>query len=195
MIIQHRVNQSFLLQSIPREYGIEVDLRSSGNEIICSHDPFNEAENFNDWIKQFAHRFLILNIKSEGIEEKILNTLGREKISNFFLLDVSFPFMCKLKDLGVNKFAYRVSDLEPLNLDILNYLGSAWIWLDAFKLFPANYVSKLNALKKENIKICLVSPELHASRDLEISDNIMKQIKSSNLEFDAVCTKEPLQWK
>jgi len=195
MIIQHRINSIELLQNVPKNYGVEVDLRSSEGDIICSHDPFVETESFYEWIKSYDHRYLIANIKSEGIEKQVLNILLKNKIENFFFLDVSFPFMFKLREEGFRNFAYRVSDLEKCNLDTLNMLDCSWIWLDAFKNFPSNEVANINKAKLKGTKICLVSPELHIKRRQDISSKILNEINASNVEYDAVCTKDPSKWQ
>jgi len=193
MIIKHRVNSIEELRNIVPDLGVEVDLRSSGNDIICSHDPFVEADSFYEWIEKYDHKFLIANIKSEGIEEEVFSILNKKKICNFFFLDVSFPFMCKLRSMGITDFAYRVSDLEEFNVDAFEWLECSWIWLDAFLQFPDKEIKKINNIISSK-KICLVSPELHMIRDKEISKNILKKINSSKLKFHAVCTKDPSQW-
>ena len=77
IIIRHRVNTVHKLIKTNKEYGIEVDLRSYKNEIIIHHDPFSKGVLFKDWIKKFNHKYLILNVKEEGLEIKILNILKK----------------------------------------------------------------------------------------------------------------------
>ena len=119
IIICHRVNALHKLIKTNEEYGIEVDLRSLGNRIIIHHDPFSKGIFFNDWIKKFKHKYLILNVKEEGLEMKILNILKKNKISNFFFLDQSFPFLIKLSKKLKKKSAVRVSEFESFKT-ILN---------------------------------------------------------------------------
>lgn len=195
MIIQHRVNSIRELEAVPFKYGVEVDLRSSGSEIICAHDPFLEAEKFSDWIRAFNHRGLIANIKSEGIEKEVLKIISDNKIKNFFLLDVTFPMIYQLHEFPVNNFAYRVSDLESFNLHGFSKVKCSWIWLDAFERFPLNQYQNIIQANLPNIKICLVSPELHTNRNKNTSERIFKEIKSLGYNFDAICTKDPLLWQ
>ena len=75
LFISHRINTKNELKNIPLKYGVEIDLRDRNDKIILQHDPFIDGEDFSDFIKNYQHQFLILNIKSEGIEFKILNIL------------------------------------------------------------------------------------------------------------------------
>ena len=46
MIIRHRVNSWNKLKSIPESEGVEIDLRSSRNDIYLHHDPFKKRGTF-----------------------------------------------------------------------------------------------------------------------------------------------------
>ena len=64
-IIKDRINTKNGLLETNRSFGIEMDVRSRGNQIVVTHDPFNaEAELFEDWISP-ARRYNIL----KGFEE------------------------------------------------------------------------------------------------------------------------------
>ena len=69
--ICHRINSIKQLKQIPYNYGVEVDIRDYKNKLILNHDPFKNGESFLDYLKHFNHKFLIINVKSEGIENKI----------------------------------------------------------------------------------------------------------------------------
>ena len=72
----HRINTINQLKNISVSYGIELDLRDNlDGEIYISHDPFKNGELFENFLKHFNHSFIILNIKSERIEYKILALL------------------------------------------------------------------------------------------------------------------------
>jgi hypothetical protein len=88
MFIAHRINSSTLANKLPLEYGIEIDLRDSNGSIIVTHEPFTEGEEFEYFLKNISiKRFLILNIKSEGIEIKVLELLEKYNFENFFFLE------------------------------------------------------------------------------------------------------------
>ncbi|HYE89917.1 MAG TPA: hypothetical protein VEA38_02810, partial [Terriglobales bacterium] len=69
IVIRHRVNTARELLATPPELGVEIDLREAGADIVVQHDPFAGGERFVDWLAHYRHRFLILNVKSEGVEE------------------------------------------------------------------------------------------------------------------------------
>ena len=80
MIIRHRVNSWNKLKSIPESEGVEIDLRSSRNDIYLHHDPFKKGVLFEKWIKFFKHKFIVLNVKEEGLEKRLI-----ERWENFNL--------------------------------------------------------------------------------------------------------------
>ena len=83
----HRINTVKELENTKKIYGIEIDLRDDLNgNIYISHDPFVIGELFSDFLKYYKHKFIILNIKSEKIEYKVLNLLKLYGITNYFLL-------------------------------------------------------------------------------------------------------------
>ena len=43
-----------------------------------------EGELFKKWIKNFNHRLIVLNVKEEGLEKKILKILKKIKYIIFF---------------------------------------------------------------------------------------------------------------
>ena len=71
--IANRINTLAELKELPKEYGVELDLRDNLNgEIYIQHNPFEEGENFETYLQNYNHGTMILNIKSERIEIKIL---------------------------------------------------------------------------------------------------------------------------
>ena len=68
-----------------------------------------------------------------------------------------------------------------------------WIWIDNFneiKLEKKFY----QKLKKNNVKICLVSPELVNVKRVKQIKKIISFLKKKNFKIDAVCTKKPKLW-
>ena len=71
--IAHRINLVSELEKLPTKYGVEIDLRDAiDGTVYISHDPFTPGVNFETYLKQYKHGTMILNIKSERIEFKIL---------------------------------------------------------------------------------------------------------------------------
>ena len=112
--IAHRINTIEELLSLPNHYGVEIDLRDRGDRIILQHDPFKEGESFEEYLSHYKHKTLILNIKSERIEFKILELLKKYNIQNYFFLDSSFPMIYTLSEQGETNIAARFSEFESL---------------------------------------------------------------------------------
>ena len=188
--INHRINNILELKKLKTAHGVELDLRFHNSDIILNHDPFVKGEKFEDFLKEFKLNFIILNIKSEGIEEEVLRLVKKYNVPDYFFLDTSIPFMVKYIEKGWTKFAVRFSEFEPLEL-ALNFRGKIeWVWVDCFTRFPLNKESYLQL--KKHFKICLVSPELQGHPKIMIEE-FKKQIEGFGI--DAVCTKYPDLWK
>ena len=65
--IIHRINDSASLSKVPKEFGVEVDIRNEGERLILNHEPYGKGELFSDYCKNFEHAFMIANVKTEGI--------------------------------------------------------------------------------------------------------------------------------
>ena len=151
-----------------------------------SHDPFKKGLSFDKFLAFYKHKFIIINVKSEGIEERIFKILKKKKIKNYFFLDSSFPFLVKFSKILTKNFAVRVSDLESYETSFNLRKKVKWIWLDCFREFQIS--SKLlKKMKKLNYKICIVSPSLHGRRILKKDLNFFKRNKAY---IDMVCDKK-----
>ena len=111
IVIQHRVN-SAIEAKIKKNKFFEIDLRDYNNQIILHHDPFSKGENFEHFLKKIKIKFLILNIKSEGIEEEVLRLVKKYNVADYFFLDTSIPFMVKYINKGWTKFAVRFRNMN-----------------------------------------------------------------------------------
>ena len=186
--IAHRINKKEELQKLSKEYGVEIDLRDNvDGTIYINHDPFILGENFEDYLKEYNHGTMILNIKSERIELKILELLKKYNIKNYFFLDSSFPMIKLLSDKGEKNIALRYSEYE--GLDTLEKMQGKvnWVWVDCFTMLPINN-EIYRKIKDMGYKFCLVSPELQGQPErLKL---YAKQIEGEKIKFDAICTKE-----
>lgn len=184
--ISHRVNTVEELKRLPYEYGVEIDLRDEGSDLILSHDPFSSGDRFEEYLKEYHHGTMILNIKSERIEHKIKTLLDQYQIENYFFLDSSFPMISLLSSQGEKRIALRYSEFE--GLDTIRAMAGKvdWVWVDCFTLLPINHEIFLE-LKALGYKICLVSPELQGRpEDIEV---YKRQSYDEKIEWDAICTK------
>ena len=53
--ILHRVNTINYLKTVPKEVGVEVDIRSFNNKIIVSHEPLLNGVPFEECISFYKH--------------------------------------------------------------------------------------------------------------------------------------------
>lgn len=189
-MVRHRINTLKDLETIPAHQGIEIDLRSQGNDIILQHDPFKNGEQFEDLLAQYRHSLLILNTKEDGLEDRTLSLLEKHKISAYFFLDLSLPATVKLARRKIRNFAVRFSEYEPLEACLAFQDMAEWVWIDCFNQLPLD--SKNYAILKKHFKLCLVSPELQNRPQEEI---ISFKQSTAKFELDAVCTKYPELWK
>jgi hypothetical protein len=184
--IAHRVNTVQELSALPCEYGVELDLRDYEDTIRISHDPFVKGELFSDYLDVYRHGTMILNIKSERIEHRVLELIEKKGIKNYFFLDSSFPMIYQLMSKGEKNCAIRFSEYEGLDT-ILSVRGKVnWVWVDCFTKLPITQES-YEILKKSGFRICLVSPELQG-RESDI-EKYREYLKDNNILFDAICTK------
>jgi len=193
-LISHRRNTLAELIATPEQYGIEVDIRSYGDKLVIHHDPFVEGEHFESWIAQYRHGTLILNVKEEGLEARLIDLMKAHGIDDYFFLDQSFPFLVKWSRLGEHRCAVRVSEFESVDT-ALSLAGKVdWVWVDCFTRFPLDGGDAAR-LKDAGFRLCLVSPELQG-RDaaLEIPQMI-RLLAEQGIVADAVCTKRPDLWE
>jgi hypothetical protein len=184
--IAHRVNTIEELQQTPKEYGVEVDLRDYEKRLILQHDPFKDGEDFEEFLKHFNHGTMVLNIKSEGIEHKVIEYIHRYNIKKYFFLDSSFPMIYLLSKNNEKNIALRFSEYEEVDT-ILKMAGKVkWVWVDCFSRLPIT-PEKYALLKKNGFQLCLVSPELQ--RQDEKLELYKQDLHEKGIIFDAICTK------
>ena len=191
-IFHHRINTSAQLVEIPSIDGVEIDIRSSGQDIILEHDPFKEGQLFTEWLKHWQGQSLILNVKEEGIEERTLEVLNAYTNLEYFFLDQSFPFLARTINSGNKNTAVRVSDLESIDTALL--MNCDWVWIDCF-LGDWNFLpGVIRRLQNNGRKICLVSPELVRDNTLNELQRLQDVLKDNNLFVQGVCTKLKALW-
>lgn len=184
--IAHRINTVDELKKIPKEYGVELDLRDFGDRLILQHDPFIDGEDFEEYLKHYKHGTMILNIKSERIEHRVLELIKKYNIKKYFFLDSSFPMIYLLSNQGEKNIALRFSEYERLDT-ILQMKGRVkWVWVDCFTKLPITRDIYMT-LKENGYNMCLVSPELQGQqKNLE---RYKKYMDINEINFDAICTK------
>ena len=112
-IIIHRVNTIKGLKQVQPQFGTEIDIRAWGSELILNHEPFLSGEKLEDYIDEYQHGTLILNIKEAGIEDEVLRLVRlRPQIKSYFLLDIEFPYLYRASRQGERSIAIRFSEDE-----------------------------------------------------------------------------------
>jgi hypothetical protein len=192
--IAHRINTITELQNIPKDCGVEIDIRPwSLKDLILAHDPFTPGEKLDDFLNVYDHGTLILNIKSERIEHQVIDLLKKHNITNYFFLDSSLPMINLLAHQGSeSNMAIRFSEIEPIESLIPHQGKVKWVWVDCFTKFilTKELEEKIHGM---GFKICLVSPELRG-REKDIEQHL-KVIKDQKIAIDAVCSKIHLKHK
>ena len=184
--IAHRINTVEELKQIPFEYCVELDLRDYGDRLILQHDPFKDGEDFEEYLKYYKHGTMILNIKSERIEHKVLELIKKYDVKKYFFLDSSFPMIYLLSNNNEKNIALRFSEFEGIDT-ILNMKNKVeWIWVDCFSKLPITNENYM-LLKANGFKFCLVSPELQGQS--EKLEEYKEYLNCNNIVFDAICTK------
>lgn len=192
-IVAHRRNTRAELAATPTQFGIEVDIRSWGDDLVIHHDAFQKGERFEDWLEAYRHGVLILNVKEEGLEERLLALMAARGIARFFFLDQSFPFLVRTAKRGERRCAVRISEYEAVATALNVAPLIDWAWIDCFTRFPLT-AEDGRALKAAGLKLCLVSPELQGRAAETSVPQMRRELSDSGIAFDAVCTKRPDLW-
>lgn len=192
-LIRHRRNTIAELAATPVGLGVEVDIRSQGDRLVIHHDPFVEGEDFDRWIAGYRHGTLILNVKEEGLEDRLLASMATHSIEDFFFLDQSFPFLVRTATRGERRCAVRVSEFESVDTALSLAGRIDWVWVDCFTRFPLDAASAAR-LAQAGFRLCLVSPELQGRTDPAEIARMRALLAELAITPDAVCTKTPELW-
>jgi hypothetical protein len=182
-IVIHRINKIQELKNIPPKYGCEIDIRTNGDKLILNHEPFIGGDSFSDYLDEYRHGLLVLNIKEAGIEEMVLKEVRKRNILNFFLLDVEFPYLYRASRDGERSIAIRYSEDEPIEL-VNKYKNKVdWVWIDTNTKLPLDMEA---IVQLKGLKTCLVCPS-RWERPMDII-KYRKQLKKLNFSLDATMT-------
>jgi glycerophosphoryl diester phosphodiesterase len=201
-IISHRglwknSNEKNGLESFERSFnlsfGTETDIRDLNGELVISHDMPNnktngliKVEDFFDLYKSINDKlFLALNIKSDGLQEKLELLLNKYNISNYFFFDMSIPDTLSYFRKELNVFL-RQSEYEK---EVSLYDKTQGIWLDCFESIWYSHELIENHLNNGKI-VCLVSEELH-NRPKEKLWELIKIWKLNRNDQIILCTDYP----
>ena len=176
-LIVHRVNSIEILNSIDRALGCEIDIRTDGSKLILNHNPFKKGDNLVDYLDEYHHGTLVLNIKETGIESIVLEEVQKRNIKSYFLLDVEMPYLIKAFIKNEKKLAVRFSEYEPIENVVVFKNKFNWIWVDSITKVP---ITDENFQTINKFNVCVVCPSLW-KRSEDINN---EKYKLSKYNFD-----------
>ena len=184
-IIIHRINKIKELKKIPINFGTEIDIRSNNSDLILSHNPFLKGDKLENYLENYKHKTLVLNLKEAGIEKTVLDLIKKYSIKSYFLLDVEMPYMYTATKRGQKNIAVRFSEYEDIALADHFKNKLKWVWIDTATKLPLNQ-NNIKTLSK--FKSCLVCPERWGRvKDIAKYKKILKKLK---YKPDAVMTSK-----
>jgi hypothetical protein len=193
LLVAHRRNSPAELAATPAHLGIEMDIRSQGDRLVVTHEPFDPGVDLDEWLDDYAHAFLVANVKEEGLEQRVEAALGARGIANWAYLDQSFPFLVRTVRRGETRCMVRVSEYESVATALALQPRAQWVWLDSFTgALPPR--AELAELAATGYRVMLVSPELQGRAPEPEIDGIRGALRKAGLQLDAVCTKRPELW-
>ncbi len=186
---RHRINTLDALEGVATDHGLEFDLRSSGNDVFITHDPFTTGPTIEEFFPRIGPRPCIFNVKTEGIEDRVRALAAAHGIEDYFFLDCSVPAAMKLARAGETRVAVRYSEVEPIEA-VLAWVGKAqWVWVDCFRDYPGDATAWTRLAA--HFRLCLVSPELQG-HDEHRSAALRASLVGR--PYHAVCSKLPERW-
>jgi glycerophosphoryl diester phosphodiesterase len=189
--IEEKNSKAAFKRSFDMGFGTETDIRDYKGELVISHDIANSTcINLDSFLELYLkynnpNLSLALNIKSDGLQTKLVEQLKESGIENYFVFDMSIPDTIGYLN-NKTPFYSRQSEYEKTPVFYENCSG---IWLDGFE---GNWFNKdilIDHINKHK-KIAIVSSELH-KRDPE---ELWSFIKSNELHTEKniiLCTDIP----
>lgn len=193
LICAHRVNEPAALREVSPELGVEIDLHADGDRLVLVHDAFSSGPDFEDWLADYHHRFIVLNTKEEGLEARITAALDARGITEWAFLDQSFPFLVRGLRNGETRTMVRISEYESVATALALAPRPDWVWVDSFTgQWPT--AGDLERLAGHGYRLMVVSPELQG-RSLEDEIQVITdRFDAAGVPMHGVCTKRPEMW-
>ena len=144
-----------------RGFGVELDVRDAGGELVISHDlPVGPQLRFDEVLavhaEYEAQPTIAINIKSDGLTVGLAESLGRHPGAPYFCFDMSVPDALHYLRAGLTAFT-RHSEYEA---EPAFHREAQGVWLDRFVdpwVDPGVIVEQL----RQGKTVAVVSPELH----------------------------------
>ena len=90
---------------MPTTHGVVVGIRKRGGPLCLVHDPFQDEERLEDFLRAYKHALIIFNVKHDGLEGRILEFVEKHKLKSYFFLDVANPTIVGLAQRGMRRVA------------------------------------------------------------------------------------------
>ena len=176
---------------------------SDGNIIIAEKIIYKKSEEFliaegNVKITDKMGNILLSDKATYDKPNELIKTLERTELilkKGYTLESKNIYYSTDKKTLNSNETRCAIRFSEYEDIKTINNLKKKinWVWVDNFSKFPLNK-SISNSLKKKNIKICIVSPEIVKKTSIQNLKKLKNSIQKKNIHIDAVCTKNPEIW-
>jgi hypothetical protein len=178
-------------RSFTEGYGTETDIRDYQGELVISHNIADissmKAEDFFVLYKKYGDGLpLALNIKADGLQQKLKNILLQYNIKNYFIFDMSVPDGLQYLKYDITSFT-RQSEYERIPSF---YNEASGVWLDEF-LGPWITQEIITQHIKNKKKICIVSPDLHKRDHIAEWSYYKKFEKTFETDTLMLCTDYP----
>lgn len=152
-----------LCDALDQGFGLETDIRDDRGRLVISHDcPMGDEPDVDAFLACYRDRrstqMLALNVKSCGLQQLVVDALGRHSIpqEHYFLFDMAPPDALGYLERSMPCYT-RQSEIEgdPAFVD-----QAAGIWLDCFF---RDWIDKdvIRSHDRAGRRVALVSPELH----------------------------------
>ncbi|MDD3150914.1 MAG: hypothetical protein PHV68_08770 [Candidatus Gastranaerophilales bacterium] len=193
-IVDEKNSKEAFIRSFESGFGTETDVRDFNSELVISHDiPDKNCMSFEEFLKIYCEYDktlpLAINIKSNGLSDKLLQLLKEYDIQNYFVFDMSIPESLSYLKRELKIFT-RQSEYEK---EPVFYAESQGVWLDCFLEDWIDEKTVINHLLN-NKKVCIVSPELHGRKYLSAWEKY-KNFKCKNNLNIMICTDKPEELK
>lgn len=186
IIVRHRINTIKGLKTVPTQYGVEIDVRANGKQLILHHAPHEAGDPLEEFLKNYRHRFIMFNIKTAGIEDEVHTLAKQYTISDYFLFDVGTPYLWKAAAKGERRVAVRYSEDECIHTALAFKGKIDWVWIDTKTRLPLDH-DVIEQLR--GFKTALVCPERWGRP--QDSNPYIAQMKALNFKLDMVMTAAP----
>ena len=159
--LDERNTLAALTNGLTQNFGVETDVRDMGGSLVISHDPpCSKSPRLEALFEQYSEMqvssHLALNIKSDGLADRLSRLLEQYEIHRYFVFDMSIPDTLHYLRNGLRVFA-RQSEIET---HISLYEECEGVWLDAFQHDWYSCDTLVQHIDNGK-QVAVVSPELH----------------------------------